>query len=144
VGQDKYEEVDFQKSGRGGQNYGWRYWEGNTRLDKKPKFISKKGFTFPILAYKHPFGEAVMGGTVYRGSAYPALYGTYLCGDWVGGWLLGIRRTSQGGMVLPKPQNAKVLQTDAWITSFGTDEQREMYFCDWKAGAVYQITATAK
>ena len=143
VGQDRYEEVDFQKAGsKGGQNYGWRYWEGNHRGLKAPK-VSAKGFTFPIVEYKHPSGECVIGGYVYRGSASPALYGTYLYGDWVGGWISALRRTSPTGALLAKPQGSRVAQTNAWISAFGVDEAREPYFCDWQNGVLYSISATA-
>lgn len=149
VGQDTYEEVDFQTAGsKGGQNYGWPVWEGNHLYKKtpksKPKPVSKKGYTFPILEYKHPYGQCVIGGYVYRGSASPALYGTYLYGDWVNGWIGAIRRTSPSGARLPTPQSAKVAQTTAWISSFGVDEAQEPYLVDWQHGILYSISATTK
>ena len=144
VGQDSHEEIDFQQSGsKGGQNYGWPYWEGNHRLPSSPK-TSRKGFTFPILEYPHPYGECVIGGLVYRGAASPALYGTYLYGDWAAGWIGACRRTNPTGALLAHPQVAKVAQTSAAITAFGVDEAREPYFCDWANGLLYRITATTK
>ena len=145
VGQDKYEEVDFQKaSSKGGQNYGWHVWEGNHRYTKSPKKVAKKGFTFPIVEYKHPGGECVTGGYVYRGTAYPALSGTYLYADYIKGWIGGVRRFSASGKSLKTPQRARLLSTGAMISSFGTDEANELFLCDWNGGAIYQVTATAK
>ena len=144
VGQDKYEEIDFQSAGRKGQNYGWHVWEGNHRYTKKPKTVSKKGYTFPILEYKHPSGEAVTGGYVYRGSAYPALYGTYIYADYLGGWFAGVKRFSTSGAKLANPQRARLLSTSGQISSFGVGEDRELYACDWQNGIVYHVTATTK
>jgi glucose/arabinose dehydrogenase len=149
VGQDTYEEVDFQAAGsRGGQNYGWHVWEGNHLYKKtptsKPKPVSKKGYTFPILEYKHPYGECVIGGYVYRGTSSPALYGTYLYGDWVRGWIGAIRRTSATGALLKTPQRAKLAQTDAWISTWGEDEAGEPYFADYVHGIVYHVSATTR
>jgi len=143
VGQDKFEEIDFQLKGRGGSNFGWHVWEGNHRYTKHPPAVSRKGYTFPILEYRHPTGEAVIGGYVYRGSAYPALYGTYVYGD-LTGWIGGIRRYSAKGKLLKKPQHATLLTTSSSISSFGVDDAGELYYCDVLGGRVYQITATTK
>jgi glucose/arabinose dehydrogenase len=145
VGQDKYEEIDFQKaSSKGGQNYGWRIWEGKHRYTKSPKTVSKKGFTFPIAEYPHPSGECVTGGYVYRGSVYPALHGTYLYADYVNGWIGGVRRYSASGAYLKTPQRARLMSTSAMISTFGQDEAGELYLADWDGGKLYHVTATAK
>jgi glucose/arabinose dehydrogenase len=143
VGQDTWEEIDF--AGRkGGQNWGWNQWEGNHRFLTRPRRLSRRGYTFPIAEYKHPTGESVTGGYVYRGSAFPALVGTYLYADFVDGWIAGIRRTSTTGQVLRRPQKARLLQTSAMISSFGQDDARELYFTDYRNGSVWRVTATTK
>lgn len=144
VGQNKYEEIDFQPAGKGGLNHGWRVWEGKHRFTTRPRTVSKRGFTFPIFEYKHPYGESVTGGYVYRGSKYPALYGTYLYADFVEGWIGGVRRYSATGRYLNPPQREKLLHTGLTISSFGVDETRELYLCGWGNGVLYQVTATAK
>jgi glucose/arabinose dehydrogenase len=144
VGQNRYEEIDFQPVGRGGLNYGWRVWEGRHRFTTRPRTVSRRGFTFPIFEYKHPYGTSVTGGYVYRGSQYPALYGTYLYADFGKGWIGGIRRYSATGRYLNPPQREKLLHTGLTISSFGVDEARELYLCGWGNGGLYQVTATAK
>jgi glucose/arabinose dehydrogenase len=145
VGQDMWEEVDFQKAGKGGQNYGWPYWEGTHHYAKLPKGAKRSSFTFPLLDYRHPGGEAVMGGYVYRGTASPALYGTYLYGDWVRGWIGAIRRFSPSGGVLPGgPQRAYVRRTTGMVSSLGVDEAKELYYCDYVTGVLYRFTGAAK
>lgn len=143
VGHETYEEVDFQKAGsKGGQNYGWPYFEANHRFWKSK--IAKKGFTFPISEYKHPYGECIVGGYVYRGSASPALWGTYLYSDWEMGWINGIRRTTPTGALLKKPQGLRLATTGTDPSAFGVDEAGEPYFVDWLGGGLYRITATTK
>jgi glucose/arabinose dehydrogenase len=145
VGQGKYEEVDFQGAGsRGGQNYGWRIWEGNHRYTTSPKTVSKRGFTFPVVEYPHPSGEAVTGGYVYRGSHYPALWGTYVYADYGRGWVGGVRRFSAAGVLLKTPQRARLKTISGMISSLGIDEAREFYVCDWQRGILFQVTATTK
>ncbi|MEP6753083.1 MAG: PQQ-dependent sugar dehydrogenase [Candidatus Dormiibacterota bacterium] len=100
VGQNAWEEIDFQPSAsRGGTNYGWPSWEGNHRYRSGP---AKAGDTKPIAEYQHD-GQvcSVTGGYVYRGTRIPALSGFYIFGDYCTGqlWTLvkyrGVWRRSQ-------------------------------------------------
>ena len=82
VGQDAWEEVDFQShTSPGGENYGWHCYEGNhvyTTTNCGPS----SDYVFPVAEYSHLAGdEVIIGGYVYRGSAYPALGGYYLYAD---------------------------------------------------------------
>ena len=144
VGQDKWEEIDYARARRGGQNWGWNQWEGNHRYRTRPRRLSRRGYSFPIAEYRHPSGESVTGGYVYRGAAYPALRGTYLYADFVNGWIAGVRRTSVSGRLLRRPQKARLLQTTAMISSFGQDDARELYFTDYNGGSVWRVTAGVK
>ncbi len=47
------------------------------------------GLTAPISVYRHGPGCSITGGYVYRGSAYPALTGMYLYGDYCSGQISG-------------------------------------------------------
>lgn len=144
VGQDAREEIDFAAAGTSGQNWGWHLWEGTARYVTAPRRLSKRGYSFPIMQYSHPIGESVTGGYVYRGSAFPALKGTYLFADFVNGWIGGVRRTTPSGKLLRTPQRAALLQTTASISSFGVDEAQNLYFTDYAGGTLVRITATTK
>jgi glucose/arabinose dehydrogenase len=73
VGQDKYEEIDFQPAGSsGGQNYGWSFYEG---FEPYKGNADSSGFTAPVYAYGHNLGCSITGGYVYRGQQVPALKG---------------------------------------------------------------------
>jgi hypothetical protein len=94
--------------------------------------------TAPIAEYDHSFGQAVMGGYMYRGCAIPALQGHYVYADvssrvWsfsFDGVNKGptIERTSQLGFV---PGNM--------ITSFGEDAYGELLICEYATGEILKI-----
>ena len=78
VGQNSWEEVDFQPaSSAGGENYGWRLMEGNSCYNPATN-CNDSTLTLPILVYDHTVGCSVTGGYRYRGSKNPALDGFYL------------------------------------------------------------------
>ncbi|MGB7537074.1 MAG: PQQ-dependent sugar dehydrogenase, partial [Anaerolineales bacterium] len=83
VGQDTYEEIDFQPAGAaGGQNYGWNIMEGLHPY----KGSASADLVSPVAEYDHSGGNcSVTGGYVYRGSRIPGLAGTYLFGDYCTG-----------------------------------------------------------
>lgn len=131
VGQSAWEEVNFQPSGTGGQNYGWQCHEGNHPYVPANCTVS---FTPPVFEYGRNLsngGYSVTGGFVYRGSALPALYGQYVVADFGSAnfWLLQSNGTNQ-------------LLTDVAISevvSFGEDDNAELYVSSL-GGAVYRIS----
>src|SRR5678816_4155915 len=86
VGQGAVEEIDLVV--RGG-NFGWRVYEGD-RSNVNPENLPASSFVAPVHAYTRAEGACVIGGHVYRGSALPALVGSYVYGDFVSGrvWAL--------------------------------------------------------
>ncbi|HEX6386268.1 MAG TPA: PQQ-dependent sugar dehydrogenase, partial [Anaerolineae bacterium] len=85
VGQNTREEIDYQPAGSGGgENYGWRCYEGNLPFNTTD-CSDASAYVFPIFDYPRSEGRAVTGGFVYRGSRYPALVGYYLFADFGSG-----------------------------------------------------------
>ncbi len=81
VGQDIYEEVNDVLSGG---NYGWAIREGAHCFEPPctPLTCPVPDLVDPISEYTHAEGgTAIIGGYVYRGSAYPQLVGKYVYGD---------------------------------------------------------------
>ena len=75
VGQNMWEEVDYQPPGVGGLNYGWRVREGaHPNPNLAPETPAYMPLTDPILGYQHPDGSSITGGVVYRGRAMHAVY----------------------------------------------------------------------
>jgi glucose/arabinose dehydrogenase len=141
VGQDRYEEVDRSTKAGGagkGRNYGWRQLEGNVCY-KPSSGCSKTGKSHPIATYSHSKGCAVVGGYVYRGSAYPAMAGAYLFGDYCSGriWALQANGASSQTAV-------QLLSSGMMISSFGEGESGTLYLTDLAGGGVYQVVGSAK
>jgi glucose/arabinose dehydrogenase len=135
VGQNAYEEVNFQSAASaGGENYGWRIMEGLHCYDPK-EGCDQSGLVLPIAEYSHAEGGcSVTGGYVYRGSKHPALQGSYFFGDYCSGIIWSVQREGAGW------QMTKRLESGVRISSFGEDAQGELYVVD-HGGAVYQLVA---
>jgi len=133
VGQNYYEEIDRQPaSSRGGENYGWNVMEGfhcYTNI-----FCNRAGLTLPVLEYSHQRGDcSVTGGRVYRGEFYPRLQALYLYADYCSGRIWGL---AGGGASL---QTTLLMDTPYQISTFGNDEQGNVYTADLSGGGVYKI-----
>ncbi len=136
VGQDTWEEIDFQpRSSKGGENYGWKIMEGTLcgagDASGCPAGVppcNSAGFQYPIYEYGHAGSGgctgSVIGGYVYRGAAYPALDGVYLYGDYCLGWLFG-----NGQRLSPNVPE---------LTTFGEDAAGELYL-GTQTGDLYRI-----
>ena len=139
VGQREREEVDFQPiSSTGGENYGWRILEGNLCYNAAT-CTPPANYVPPVAVYDHgandSIGCSVTGGYIYRGTNFPALVGTYLYGDFCTGKLWGLTRD-----VNNRWQSRLITDTDYLISSFGEDEQGEIYLTDYANGRVIHIT----
>jgi len=131
VGEKNWEEVDFQPaSSHGGENYGWNYYEGNQKF--LPGIVPF-GLTMPVYTYDYSAGCAIVGGYVYRGIALPALQGVYLFGDYCYGHIWSAYRDSSGNW-----QVRIFAELGTPISSFGLDEQGELYAVGYK-GTIYRL-----
>jgi glucose/arabinose dehydrogenase len=144
VGQNKYEEVDYEPAGKGQQNYGWNRTEAS-HCFKPANGCDMTGITLPVLEYDHGIGCSISGGFVYRGKAIPGLRGRYFFGDYCKGkiWSTEIKNGVASMPVdhtnelhLPPPDDQNIIN----IAAFGQDTQGEMYVVDL-AGGVYRIDA---
>jgi glucose/arabinose dehydrogenase len=135
VGQNAYEEVNFQPAGSGGgENYGWPILEGNHCFSRSG--CDSEGLTMPIWEYDHSAGCSVTGGFVYRGSRYPVLQGIYVVGDYCSGNIWGLAQGADGEW-----RSAVLAQTDARLTSFGEDDEGELFLVDRGSGTLYHLAA---
>ena len=133
VGQNKWEEVDFQPADSpGGEHYGWNTMEGNHCYDP-PEGCDTSGKVLPVWEYPHPEGCSITGGYVYRGQAYPQLTGLYFYGDFCSGKIYALRQDQDGAW-----ESQPVLESGLNIASFGEDESGELYVLDL-GGGVYRL-----
>jgi glucose/arabinose dehydrogenase len=135
VGQNLWEEVDFQPAASiGGENYGWRLMEG-THCFNPSTNCQQAGLVLPVLEYSHAGGAcSITGGYVYRGARYPRMSGIYFYGDYCSGAIWGAARQNDGTV-----SSQLLLSTRLAISSFGEDQNGELYVADLK-GAVYRLT----
>jgi glucose/arabinose dehydrogenase len=118
VGQNAWEEIDFQPAGSaGGQNYGWSRMEG-THVYNGPDLPTQAA---PIYEYSHAQGCAVTGGYVYRGAALAWLTGAYIFGDYCRGQIMALR--TDGGRVSVRSLGIQV----SALSSFGLDLSGDLY-----------------
>jgi glucose/arabinose dehydrogenase len=139
VGQNQYEEVNFQPSAApGGQNYGWPIMESQHCFPSGRDCV-QAGLTLPVAEYDHSQGCSVTGGYVYRGREFPALTGIYVYGDFCSGRLWGLAPAQDGAW-----KAAEVAQTDSRISAFGEDESGELYLADRTGGKLYRIVLSSQ
>jgi glucose/arabinose dehydrogenase len=136
VGQGEREEIDVGLAADGagrGANYGWDIMEGEACFEPASG-CDRTGLILPVLQYDHSEGCSVTGGHVYRGSAIPALQGTYFYSDFCSGWVRSFRLSSGA---VAEEREWPALQAGN-VTSFGQDDAGELYILT-SGGSVYRI-----
>lgn len=133
VGQSDQEEVDRVDASEPGLNYGWNAMEG-TDCYLPPTGCDKSRFVEPLTTYSHEEGCSITGGYVYRGAQQP-LVGVYLFSDYCSGDIYAVAAEREGPLDL-----VELLDTDRAISSFGLDEDGELYAVDL-GGAVLKLVA---
>jgi len=120
VGQNRWEEINVQPEGVGGQNYGWSVFEATYPFSGA---AAPADVTMPVAEYQHTNGNcSVTGGYVYRGEAIEALQGSYIYGDFCSGQLWSMSRDAQDNW-----QASTLADTPYTISSFGQGEDGELY-----------------
>jgi glucose/arabinose dehydrogenase len=131
VGQDSWEEIDFQlANSSGGENYGWNQMEGNHCYVER---CNPSTFVAPVAEYSHSDGCSVTGGYVYRGGANNNLKGVYMYGDYCSGSIWTLLKNDSDEWA-----NRLFMKTKLKISSFGEDEAGEIYVVDHQ-GYVYWL-----
>ncbi len=133
VGQNRIEEIDFQRaSSGGGENYGWRRMEGAQCFE--PAAGCDDGtLTLPVLQYDHGQGCSVTAGFRYRGPEADTLPRFFVFGDFCSGRIWGGRADRAGNWRM-----RLLRDTNLAISSFGEDQSGHLYVVDY-GGAVYRL-----
>lgn len=143
VGQGNWEEVSRQSAdSQGGENYGWRCYEGNGNFNLNG-CSDRSDYTFPVHVYTSDdaFGAgcSVTGGYVYRGAEFPALFGHYIYADYCSGRFWSLKPDEQGGWI-----NTELLNGSNFnFATFGEDQDGNLYVAGLTDGIVYKITTDA-
>lgn len=132
VGQNDYEEIDFEPAGsRGGRNYGWNVMEGMDCF--REKTCDRSGLVLPVAGYGHAEGCSVTGGFVYRGSEFPELDGIYFYGDYCSGRIWGLKKKGDSW------EKSFLIHSEYSFSTFGEDGRGEIYAADYRGGEIYRI-----
>lgn len=135
VGQDRFEEVHWTPAPlQGGVNYGWPVREGRHCLYGGS--CPTEGLTDPVAEFPQENGVcSITGGYVYRGKRWPQAQGAYIVGDYCNGEIWAVARDPDD----PSAWTVEtLLDTDYRISSFGEDEEGELYLVD-HAGTVLRL-----
>jgi glucose/arabinose dehydrogenase len=134
VGQDKVEEIDFVRRGKGrGANFGWRAFEGRARYAVGE---SAPGHVPPVITRSHGDGWcSITGGVVVRDPSLPALRGRYVFGDFCKGRILSAKLSAGRARSVRKTP----LKVDS-LSSFGEDARGRVYAVSL-GGSVFRLAA---
>lgn len=129
VGQNAWEEIDIIEKGG---NYGWDVMEGNHCFEPKNN-CDRSGLRLPVHEYDRDEGISITGGFVYRGPTLTGLTGKYIYADYATRriWALDARD-------LTNPVNTLLLEADFNISSFGVDQNNELYLCGFD-GKIHRL-----
>ncbi len=143
VGQNKVEEIDFQKANDvGGENYGWNIVEGDSCYSPVSG-CNKSGITMPIYEYFHNGGgAAIIGGYVCRSAQSKSLWGQYLFTDEILKFLDGFYLDN--GTVSGNVNHfITAAQSKGNPVSFGEDIYGDQYILFNGNGTVYKLEDTS-
>ena len=156
VGQNSWEEINFQSSlSRGGENYGWNHYEGDSLYVDKEQIenVSMPIYVYPnnaniikvLLGWKEEEvrGCSVTGGYVYRGNNINSLKGKYLFADYCTGRIWSFKyenNKTSNFKELTKSINIEDGDKTIYISSFGQDLLGELYIVDY-SGSIYKIVS---
>lgn len=137
VGQGEWEEIDLQLANSpGGENYGWRCYEGNATFNTNG-CEDASTLTFPIHDYTSNFsvGCSVTGGYVYRGTDFPDLYGHYVYTDFCSGRIWSLYPDGADGWTNTEWYNG----ANSQYSTFGEDKDGELYLAAYSAGQIFRV-----
>lgn len=138
VGQNTYEEVDVISNGG---NYGWNIYEGFHCYTSAPPCQTQPcdttGLKMPVVEYSHSLGISITGGYVYRGASVPELSGKYIYADYGSGRIWSLEYDG-----VNPPANTLLMDTNLLISSFGVDQNQELYICAFD-GKIYRFKPTS-
>jgi glucose/arabinose dehydrogenase len=143
VGQSAWEEIDIIVSGG---NYGWDCREGMHEYNPSEQSAvcdTVSNAIEPVHEYPRGANASVTGGHVYRGPTVTSLRGVYVFGDYISGQIWGLEYNGQTVTSV-----ADLIDTDFRISSFGVDQDNELYICayDFQGGntQIYKLVQVAE
>jgi glucose/arabinose dehydrogenase len=136
VGATTSEEINvWRATDAPGANFGWPCFEGTNCSGQCD--CTDPALVPPLHEYATgAVGCAVVGGEVYRGSAMPALDGTYLFADYCSGRFWTLREV--GGVLVVRQRSSELAEI-AQPVAFGVDPNGELLVLDLPGGSLWRI-----
>lgn len=153
VGQNKYEWVHIMPAdSKGGENFGWARLEGPEPLPLSARARRALGerpvpenALRPVWYYEHHPLASITGGFLYEGSKVESLKGRYICADFMSGRMWTWRYEDgeavdvrEVGEYYGSPFEG-VAPRAVEISSFGVDNEGELYIVDHRGGRIFKI-----
>ena len=149
VGSGAIEELDIV---RGGENFGWPYFEG-TEIAFYHRFKNDLGtYIEPWFQYPHGYngtsGNSITAGHFYQGNAFPELKETFIFGDWSSGniWSLPIDPDESADAEHDPNDTSRLVNLGRlqYISSFGEDPRdNEILIANSVDGKIYKIVVNS-
>lgn len=146
VGQDHFEEIDYEPRGRGGRNYGWRNREGaHDNVTSRPPAFTP--LTDPVFEYDHGAGQSITGGFVYHGAVLGSTYqGRYFFADFIRGRVWSVALTvdpangeARASGLIEHTADLGGTNQIGNVSSFGTDADGELFVVSYSRGIVFKL-----
>lgn len=141
VGQNSFEEVNMQPvASLGGENYGWRCYEGLTTFNSSG-CLGQGNYYFAIHQYDNTgfSGDcSISGGFRYRGSDFSNMQGHYFFADYCSNKLWSLWDSS-GTWV-----SEYYGQQTGGLSSFGENSDGELFVSGLQSGKIYRIVDSSK
>lgn len=138
VGQSSKEEINrVPASSTGGENYGWRCYEGNSIFNMSLGCPPMNTITFPVAEYNYggsPFKCSITGGYRYRGSLQSSLEGLYFFADYCSDEIGVVRETSPNVFQLTFED-----QFSGGFSAFAEDVNGELFVVGLSSGTISRI-----
>lgn len=138
VGQSALEEINFQPvNSVGGENYGWRCYEGTAFTNNSSMNDCQNNFIDPVFEVQHVGFTgpcSITGGYVYRGQKYSNLLGKYICADYCTGDFYIVESNQDDTWV-----GTEIGAFPHAVSTFGEDVEGELYIASFSSGGIYRI-----
>ncbi len=137
VGQNAFEEINFQPvTSSGGENYGWRCYEGNN-VYNSAGCGDESAYTFPVHTYSRGDGCSVTGGYVYRGNTTSPFYGHYFFADYCTDQIWTLHKSEQ---VWVRQEFGQFSGNN--FSTFGEDSDGRLYIAGLGSGTIFLVEAS--
>lgn len=138
VGQSSYEEVNFLPADTSGEDFGWHCYEG--MMPSHPLDCpDPTALAWPVVTQANVMNGgtfcAIIGGKVYRGAAFPRLYGHYLYTDYCSGEIRSVRPSGTGGWL----DEQLLGPVQPGNTTFGESSSGELFLGNQVTKRVYKV-----